>query len=46
MRELIILSVLLVIGGIVGITIGLAVMYWMNYKAELDKILNLWEEKK
>ena len=46
MRELIILSVLLVIGGIVGITIVLAVMYWMNYKAELDKILNLWEEKK
>jgi hypothetical protein len=46
MRELIILSILVLLGWLVGIIIGLAVMYWMNYKAELDKILNLWEEKK
>jgi hypothetical protein len=46
MREVIILSVLLVIGGIVGITMGVCIIYWVNCKAELDKILNRWEEKK
>jgi hypothetical protein len=46
MRELIIFSVLLVIGGIVGITMGVCIIYWANFKTELDKILNRWEKKK